>query len=96
MLVKAQAAATAARRLKRKGDEEEEELAELAVKIIERADQVLYCVLNIIDSFGFSGGRQIGEIKSRRFIGRLVQWGYESWLRLYLFKMNNLYIYPEE
>jgi len=39
MLVKAQAAATAARRLKRKVDEEEEELAELAVKIIERADQ---------------------------------------------------------
>ena len=40
MLVKAQAAATAARRLKRKVEEEEEELANLAVKIIERADQV--------------------------------------------------------
>ena len=40
MLVKAQAAATAARRLKRKVEEEEEELADLAVKIIERADQV--------------------------------------------------------
>lgn len=39
MLVKAQAASTAARRLKRKVEEEEEELAELAVKIIERADQ---------------------------------------------------------
>jgi len=39
MLVKAQAAATAARRLKRKVEEEEEELANLAVKIIERADQ---------------------------------------------------------
>ena len=75
MLVKAQAAATAARRLKRKVEEEEEELAELAVKIIERADQVLYWVLNIIESLGFPGGRQIGEIKSRRSIGRLVQWG---------------------
>ena len=41
MLVKAQAAATAARRLKRKVEEEEEELADLAIKIIERADQVL-------------------------------------------------------
>ena len=41
MLVKAQAAATAARRLKRKVEEEEEELADLASKIIERADQVL-------------------------------------------------------
>ena len=41
MLVKAQAAATAARRLKRKVEEEEEELANLAVKIIERADQVV-------------------------------------------------------
>lgn len=40
MLVKAQAAATAARRLKRKVEEEEEELADLAIKIIERADQV--------------------------------------------------------
>ena len=40
MLVKAHAAATAARRLKRKVEEEEEELANLAVKIIERADQV--------------------------------------------------------
>ena len=40
MLVKAQAAATAARRLKRKVEEEKEELANLAVKIIERADQV--------------------------------------------------------
>ena len=40
MLVKAQAAATAARRLKRKVEEEEEELANLAVKIIDRADQV--------------------------------------------------------
>jgi len=39
MLVKAQAAATAARRLKRKVEEEEEELADLAIKIIERADQ---------------------------------------------------------
>ena len=45
MLVKAQAAATAARRLKRKVEEEGEELAELAVKIIERADQVQYQVL---------------------------------------------------
>ena len=41
MLVKAQAAATAARRLKRKVEEEEEELADLAIKIIERADQVI-------------------------------------------------------
>lgn len=53
MLVKAQAAATAARRLKRKVEEEEEELAELAIKIIERADQVLDWVLNII-IFGVS------------------------------------------
>ena len=60
MLVKAQAAATAARRLKRKVEEEEEELANLAVKIIERADQVEVLRMEpCLSSFSFvqAGGK---------------------------------------
>ena len=77
MLVKAQAAATSARRLKRKVEEEEAELADLAIKIIERADQVLaYWVLRKIYGYhlssAVSGGRKIGETEPRRFTGRLV------------------------
>ena len=91
MLVKAQAAATAARRLKRKVEEEEEELADLASKIIERADQVLgsEIVLRISLIFGVPGGGQIGEVKPGRSIRRLVnRSGKSSWLRLSLSKMN--------
>ena len=64
MLVKAQAAATAARNLKRKVEDEEEELAELAVKIIERADQVLFhwISLNIFNFWGFQAGGKLEKL----------------------------------